>query len=390
MNSCMVCRSIMFRTSHQFRRTNIRLCYTLSSPISIQETSSEISESLHRNSVIFREIYQSSAQRQIKPAENTLVNIFDRQAKVLQRERAARAPDVAVYDYLKEEIGYRLADRIFDIKRKFKFAVDLGCGRGYVAKHIDSESVEELVVCDMSQTWLDQVPCPPNIKMKRMVVDEESLPFEPASVDLVTSSLSMHWVNDLPGAFCQIINCLRNDGVFIGAVFGGDTLYELRSSLQLAELERHGGIAPHISPFTEIRDIGSLLTRAGFTMLTVDTDEIVVGYPSMFELMWDLKGMGENNAAYNRKLNLRRDTALAAAAIYKQLYGKEQEGKYSVPATFQIIYMLGWKPDASQPKPLPRGSGEMSLKDLYRLDEVISKTKKMPLDDQTPEPVEKK
>jgi hypothetical protein len=113
----------------------------------------------------------------------------------------------------------------------------------------------------------------------------------------------MHWVNDLPGAFSQIISCLKNDGVFIGAVFGGDTLYELRSSLQLAELERHGGIAPHISPFTEIRDIGSLLTRAGFTMLTVDTDEIVVGYPSMFELMWDLKGMGENNAAYNRCSN---------------------------------------------------------------------------------------
>lgn len=76
----------------------------------------------------------------------------------------------------------------------------------------------------------------------------------------------------------------------MAAVFGGDTLYELRSSLQLAELERKGGLSPHISPFTEIRDIGSLLTRAGFTMLTIDTDEIVVTYPSMFELMWDLKG----------------------------------------------------------------------------------------------------
>jgi NADH dehydrogenase [ubiquinone] 1 alpha subcomplex assembly factor 5 len=327
---------------------------------------------------------------QIKPAENTSINIFDRQAKCLQRERAARAPDVAVYDYLKEEVGYRLADRIFDIKRRFKLAVDLGCGRGYVAKHIDSESVEELVVCDLSRTWLDQVPNPPNVKVRREVVDEEFLPFEPASLDLVTSSLSMHWVNDLPGAFHQIINCLKNDGVFIGAVFGGDTLYELRSSLQLAELERHGGIAPHISPFTEIRDIGSLLTRAGFTMLTVDTDEIVVRYPSMFELMWDLKGMGENNAAYNRKLHLRRDTAVAAAAIYKQLYGNKEGGKNFIPATFQIIYMLGWKPDASQPKPLPRGSGEMSLRDLYRLDEVISKTKKMPLDDETHEPGKEK
>lgn len=89
-------------------------------------------------------------------------------------------------------------------------------------------------------------------------------------------------------------------------------------------------------------------------------------------------------------MHLRRDTAVAAATIYKQLYGNNEGGKYSIPATFQIIYMLGWKPDASQPKPLPRGSGEMSLKDLYRLDEVISKTKEMPLDDQTPEPEKKK
>jgi NADH dehydrogenase [ubiquinone] 1 alpha subcomplex assembly factor 5 len=310
MHSFGVTRSYVF---HQFRRINIKefrweydkrdICYNLNRPINL-ENKINISKCLCGNSVIYREICQSNLSLQIKSVENTPINIFDRQAKLLQRERAARAPDVAVYDYLKEEVGYRLADRVFDIKRKFKLAVDLGCGRGYVAKHIDSESVEELVVCDMSPTWLDQVSCPPNVKLKREVVDEEFLPFEAASLDLVTSSLSMHWVNDLPGAFRQIINCLKKDGVFMAAVFGGDTLYELRSSLQLAELERHGGIAPHISPFTEIRDIGSLLTRAGFTMLTVDTDEIVVGYPSMFELMWDLKGMGESNATYNRCSNI--------------------------------------------------------------------------------------
>lgn len=308
MNTSRVSRNTMFLTSHQFRKymkyspIHFRLCYNLRGLKTTEKNLHEIS-GMCGSTNIYRHIYHSCVPMQIKPAENTSINIFDRQAKCLQRERAARAPDVAVYDYLKEEVGYRLADRIFDIKRRFKLAVDLGCGRGYVAKHIDSESVEELVVCDLSRTWLDQVPNPPNVKVRREVVDEEFLPFEPASLDLVTSSLSMHWVNDLPGAFHQIINCLKNDGVFIGAVFGGDTLYELRSSLQLAELERHGGIAPHISPFTEIRDIGSLLTRAGFTMLTVDTDEIVVRYPSMFELMWDLKGMGENNAAYNRCCN---------------------------------------------------------------------------------------
>lgn len=104
------------------------------------------------------------------------------------------------------------------------------------------------------------------------------------------SCLSLHWVNDLPKAFKQILESLKEDGVFLAAVFGGDTLYELRSALQLAEQERLGGLSPHISPFTEIRDVGSLLTRAGFSMLTIDTDEIVVNYPSVFELMWDLKG----------------------------------------------------------------------------------------------------
>lgn len=118
------------------------------------------------------------------------------------------------------------------------------------------------------------------------------------------SSLNLHWVNDLPTAFKSILNSLKEDGVLLASVFGGDTLYELRSSLQLAELERKGGVSPHISPFTEVRDIGSLLTRAGFTMLTIDTDEIVISYPSMFELMLDLKGI--NYICYfNTSLNVK-------------------------------------------------------------------------------------
>lgn len=106
-----------------------------------------------------------------------------------------------------------------------------------------------------------------------------------------------------------------------------------------------------------------LLNRSNFTMLTIDTDEIVVGFPSMFELMWDLKGMAESNAAFNRPLHISRETLMAAAAIYKDMYGKDD----GVTATFQIIYFVGWKPCPSQPKPLPRGSADVSLKDLGKL-----------------------
>lgn len=98
-------------------------------------------------------------------------------------------------------------------------------------------------------------------------------------------------------------------------------------------------------------------------MLTIDTDEIVVGYPSMFELLHDLKGMAENNAAFNRPLHLSRDTLLAAASIYKDMYGKDD----GIAATFQILYFVGWKPAPSQPKPLERGSANVSLKDLGKV-----------------------
>ncbi|XP_051172079.1 arginine-hydroxylase NDUFAF5, mitochondrial [Leptopilina boulardi] len=314
---------------------------------------------------------------------NSVMNVFDRNAKLLQRERAAKMPDPKIYDYIKDEVGYRLADKIYDVKRKFKKALDLGCGRGHVSKHMTSDSIEEVILSDMSPSFLEQANITDDgIKVHKQVMDEETFSLESNSLDLIVSSLSLHWVNDLPGCFSRIINCLKPDGVFIGAMFGGDTLYELRGSLQLAEMEREGGVAAHISPFAEIRDIGSLMTRAGFTMLTIDTDEIVVGYPTMFELMWDLKGMAENNASRNRKLHLNRDTTMAAAAIYNQLYGKTKEdGSKYIPATFQIIFMIGWKPDPSQPKPLERGTGQISLKDIHKLDELIKETKKIKLSD---------
>lgn len=323
-----------------------------------------------------------SSVRNFALPPDSVMYVFDRNTKLLQRERAAQASDVALYDYIKDEVGYRLSDRIFDIKKKFNKALDLGCGRGHVSKHITADSVEELILTDMCSSLLQQAETMEGVKVTKTVLDEEQFSWEEDSLDLVISSLSLHWVNNLPGCLRNINKSLKNDGVFLAAMFGGETLYELRSSLQLAESERDGGISAHVSPFAEIRDVGTLLNRANFTMLTIDTDEMVVGYPSMFELMWDLKGMAENNAVRNRKLRLNKDTLLAASTIYKELYGKTKEdGTPFVPATFQIIYLVAWKPDPSQPKPLERGTGEVSLKDLYRLDEIIKETEKVRIDD---------
>ena len=161
--------------------------------------------------------------------------------------------------------------------------------------------------------------------------------------------------------------------ILLGSMFGGDTLFELRGALQLAELERENGFGSHISPFVKVQDLGNLLNRTGFTMLTIDTDEIVVRFPSIMQLMRDLKGMGENNATWSRKLGLKKDTILAANAIYKHLYGLEDG---SLPANFQVYNWIGWKPHPNQPKPLNPQKSDISLKDLHKLEEVVTKVTK--------------
>ncbi|XP_054430049.1 arginine-hydroxylase NDUFAF5, mitochondrial isoform X3 [Pteronotus mesoamericanus] len=216
------------------------------------------------------------------------LNIFDRRLKRKQKNWAAQQPDPMKFDYLKEEVGSRIADRVYDIARDFPLALDVGCGRGYIAQHLNKETVGKFFQADIAENTLKNT-LETEIPTVTVLADEEFLPFKENTFDLVVSSLSLHWVNDLPGALEQIHYVLKPDGVFIGAMFGGDTLYELRCSLQLAETEREGGFSPHVSPFTAVSDLGHLLGRAGFNTLTVDTDEIQVNYPGMFELMEDLQ-----------------------------------------------------------------------------------------------------
>jgi NADH dehydrogenase [ubiquinone] 1 alpha subcomplex assembly factor 5 len=226
--------------------------------------------------------------------------------------------------------------------------------------------MSELIAVDASQTLLYRdadLPFNDHMPITRQVLaDQESLPFETNSFDMVMSSLSMHWINDLPGVLAQINRVLKPDCPFIGAMLGGDSLYELRGSLQLAEQERKGGISPHVSPLADVRDIGGLMQKAGFKMLTVDVDDIIVDYPDTFALMQDLQAMGENNAVLGREMGpISRDVLLANEAIYRALYGNEDG---SIPATFRIIYMIGWHESADQAKPLPRGSADINLKDI--------------------------
>ncbi len=280
------------------------------------------------------------------------VHVFDRHQVRRQRERAA--PRLGAYDFLLREVGERLADRLSDVTRQFPRALDLGCHGGELGRIVGGRGgIQQLVQTDLSARMATKAG------RLAMVADEEALPFASRSFDLVMSNLSLHWVNDLPGCLLQIRHVLKEDALFLATMLGGETLIELRTCLQEAELQEEGGVSPRVSPFADVRDAGALLQRAGFALPVVDVDTVTVTYADPLKLMADLRGMGETNAvAARRKTVMRRGTLLRALALYKERYA-DKTGR--LPATFQVLTLTAWRPHASQQKPLAPGSGRMPL-----------------------------
>jgi SAM-dependent methyltransferase len=201
----------------------------------------------------------------------------------------------------------------------------------------------------------------------RLTMDEETLPFGDDSLNLVVNALGLHTVNDLPGVLVQVRRALKPDGLFIGSLFGGETLTELRACLMEAELEMRGGYGPRIAPFAESPDLIDLLKRTGFNMPVVDSDRVTVTYEHPLRLMADLRLMGESNILLQRpRKGLNRAILEKASALYFERHA-DAEGR--IAATFEIITLSGWKAHDSQQKPLRPGSAKMRLADALGVKE---------------------
>uniref|UniRef100_A0A060T4J6 ARAD1C41074p n=1 Tax=Blastobotrys adeninivorans TaxID=409370 RepID=A0A060T4J6_BLAAD len=303
--------------------------------------------------------------------------VFDKRLKRVQRDRAASNVEQSrEVDYLRDEIALRATERLAFVTKEFPRVLDLGSGPGNLERLIcdpntpDAELIRnrlgKITMVDSSEKMLNRdkdLEFNKVLNLERVVDEEENLSterFPSNSYDAVISNMTMHWINDLPGVLKRVQDILVPDGMFMASMLGGDSLFELRTSLQLAEMERKGGISPRVSPLADVRDMGALLQQAKFNLLTVDVDDIVVSYPDVFALMEDIQAMGESNATIVRAHSLPRDVLMATDSIYRSMHG-EEDG--SLPATFRIIYMIGWKPAPTQPKPLKRGSGQVNLKE---------------------------
>lgn len=270
----------------------------------------------------------------------------------LAHKRRALAHPVAGSDFLMRRVADDLAERLAAVERRFGNAAVLFCQTPAAMEAMAETGKAEHVV---------RVECDAGFSIdgQTLLAPFETVPFEPQSLDLAVSLMSMQTMNDLPGMLVQIRRALRPDGLFLGAMAGAGTLSELRESLLAAETELHGGISPRVAPFVDVRDAGALLQRAGFALPVADVETMTVRYDHMFALMADLRAMGETNVLVDRS---RRPATRALFARAAQIYAErfsDPDGR--IRASFPIVWLSGWAPDASQQKPLKPGSAKMSL-----------------------------
>ena len=254
----------------------------------------------------------------------------------MQRNRAFSNPDRKTYDYIRELTASNIADRLFDINKQFYCGLELGCSRGdLLLPNIDPQKLHFLFQTDSCEAALSPKPQFP------FLMHADLLQFKQNTFDVALSNLSLHWVDNLENLFSKIRSVLTPDSPFIISMFGESTLFELSSSLRETEMELLKGFSPRVSPFIRISDMANLLDAAGFTLITADQDYVTVRYPGMLELMRDLGRMGESNCTLSRNVHIRRDVIRGAEEEYKRRFA-DTDG--SVPATFEIIFGIGWTP----------------------------------------------
>ena len=286
------------------------------------------------------------------------MRIFDRALHAQRRARAAAA--FGEYSFLKQAAAEDIALRLEAVNRRFDRALDLGAHDGTLARTLKADPlvggrIGEILSADLSPAFGHQT------------ADEEALPFQEHSFDLIVSALSLHWVNDLPGALIQIRRVLKPDGLFIATVLGGRTLTELRQSLLAAEDEIRGGAANRVSPMLDVFDAAGLLQRTQFAMPVADNDVRTVRYAHPLKLLADLRGMGETAAFANRTYPaLTRGILMRAMEIYAQRFS-DPDGR--IRATFEFVTLSGWAPGPDQPKPKRPGSATVRLADALGVKE---------------------
>jgi NADH dehydrogenase [ubiquinone] 1 alpha subcomplex assembly factor 5 len=220
----------------------------------------------------------------------------------------------AQHNFLHHEIANRIAENVELLNREFGAVLEINGLDGYLADLLKAETFEG---------------------------DEENLPFEPESFDLIVSNLNFHFINQIPQFLLQVKSLLKPNGIFIASFFGEENLSELAKVLYEVENEIYGGISPRMPPTIDVKTAASLIQKAGFQNPISDFDKIEVEYPNPLKLLQDLKNMGQGNILTKRSRKFFTKKFLTAISEkYLELYGTADG---NIRATFEIVTMTGWK-----------------------------------------------
>lgn len=275
---------------------------------------------------------------------------FDRALRRLRRDRAAERPDDS--RFLFRRAADELVERLDLVARPFSTALDLGCGDGYLAERLRARGLSVTAADAGSRFASGGVQC-----------DEDRLPFEGGSFDLVVSVGVLDTVNDLPGALIQIRRALRPDGLFLAAFAGAGSLPRLRAALRAAEEADDLPAGARFHPQIDVRAAGDLLVRAGFALPVADDEALDVRYSSLAALIADLRGMAATNLLAERP---RRTFSRLGYAVARAAFVAPADHDGRTAERFHILHLSGWAPSPDQPKPARRGSATASLAEALK------------------------
>jgi len=262
--------------------------------------------------------------------------LFDRSA--LSAHRARRQPTAL---FLHETARDEVEDRLSMVNRAF---------------------TAPAIISPFAEIWQNSLPG------AKIVSDDDVLDLEPGTHDVVIHAMCLHWANDPVGQLIQCRRALKEDGLLLVLMMGGQTLHELRSALAEVETTITGGLSPRVVPMGEIRDLGGLLQRAGFALPVADLVPLTAEYRDLYHLMHDLRDMGESNAIAQRsKTPTPRLLFEMADHLYRQHFATESN---RLPATFEMVCLTGWSPSDTQQKPLRPGSAKARLADALKVPET--------------------
>ena len=264
----------------------------------------------------------------------------------ISKQKIRRAFDRAANSYddaavLQKEVCSRLLEKLEYIKLSPQLILDAGVGTGEaVAPLMKRYKKSRLVALDLSERMLAKALAHGRLLRKPELVcaDLEHLPFCENSFELIFSSLTLQWCNDMPATMEDFLRVLKPGGLLMFSTFGPDTLKELRSCWSQID------DAVHVNEFTDMHDVGDGLLQTGFADPVMEAETITVNYESVDKLMEDLRAIGANATAEGGRTGLTTPSVLTKLRRAYDVYRMDM----LLPASYEVVYGHAWKPAASQ------------------------------------------